>query len=174
MTFTAIAVTAGIALVGLAAAPLALPGHARVERSALVPAAPDAVYSILSTSAGFHRINPFRDRDPNLAVTFSGPAAGVGASFSWTGTDGSGTQTIIATDPEARVVMELDLGPMGTPVQSFTLTPAPGGTQVTWALDAKLGANPVRRVFGLFMDRMLGSTYEAGLANLSRVAAAGA
>lgn len=170
MTFAAIAAAAGLVLAGLAAALFALPGQARVERSALVPLAPDAVYSILSSSAGFDRINPFRDRDPNLAVTFTGPAAGVGASFAWEGKEGSGTQTIIAAEPDTRIVMQLDLGPMGTPVQSFALALAPGGTQVTWALDADLGANPVRRVFGLFMDRMLGSTYEAGLANLSRVA----
>jgi uncharacterized protein YndB with AHSA1/START domain len=170
MTFTALAITAGIALAGLAALPFALPGHARVERSAIVTAAPDAVYAILSSSAGFDRINPFRDRDADLAVTFFGPASGVGAAFAWTGKDGSGTQTIVAAEPDARVVMQLDLGPLGSPVQSFTLTPAPGGTKVTWALDADLGANPVQRVFGLFLDRMLGSTYEAGLANLSRVA----
>ncbi len=169
MTFAATATAAGIILASVAAVPFALPGRAHVERSTVVQAAPDAIYAILSSSAGFDRINPFRDQDPGLAVTFSGPDAGVGAAFSWEGKAGTGTQTIVSVEPDARVVMQLDLGAMGTPVQSFTLTPIEGGTRVTWALDAELGANPLRRVFGLFMDRMLGSTYETGLANLSRI-----
>jgi hypothetical protein len=170
---TILPAAAALALAGLAALPFALPGHARVARSAIVPAAPAAVYAILSTSAGFDRINPFRDGDSDLRITFSCPPAGVGAAFAWQGKAGAGSQTIVAAEPDARVAMQLDLGAMGRPVQTFTLTPVAGGTEVTWALDAPLGANPVRRVAGLFMDRMLGSTYEAGLANLARVAAAG-
>lgn len=171
MTFATIAIVAGITVAGLAVAPFALPGQARVERSAIVPATPGAVYAILSTSAGFDRINPFRDADPALAVTFSGPPSGVGAGFAWKGKAGAGSQTIFAVEPDSRVAMQLDLGSMGRPVQHFTLSPVAGGTQVTWALEADLGNNPVRRVFGLFMDRMLGSTYEAGLDKLSRVVA---
>ena len=34
------------------------------------------------------------------------------------------------------------------------------------------GANPIGRVMGLFMDRMIGGTFDAGLANLARVAQA--
>jgi hypothetical protein len=171
MTIATIAGIAGLALAGLAVTPFALPGQARVERSAFVPAAPDAVFDILSSTRGFDRINPFRDVDPDLSVTFSGPDAGVGAAFAWNGKSGVGTQTIIEAVPMERVAMQLDLGPMGRPVQSFHLAPVPGGTHVTWALEAELGMNPVRRVFGMFMDRMLGGTYETGLANLARVAA---
>ncbi len=170
MTFATLLATAGLVIAGAAAIPFALPDHGRVERSAVVAASPEAVFAILSTSAGFDRINPFRAEDPALAVRFSGPPAGVGAAFAWEGKAGAGTQTIIAAEPAALVAMRLDLGAMGQPVQSFTLTPVAGGTRVTWTLDADLGAHPVRRVFGLFMDRMLGSTYETGLANLSRVA----
>lgn len=171
MTIATFALIGGITLAGLAALPFALPGQARVERSALVPAAPGAVYALLSTSAGFDRMNPFRDADPDLSVSFSGPESGVGAAFSWQGKSGSGSQTIVEAVPDERVVMQLDLGPMGRPLQSFTLAPAPGGTQVTWTLDADLGRNPLRRVFGLFMDRMLGATYDSGLSKLARIAA---
>ena len=174
MAFTSIAVVAAIALAVVAITPFALPGRAHVARSAVIAASPQDVYAILSTASGFDRINPFRDTDPNLAVTFSGPDAGVGASFAWSGQSGSGTQTIVAADPASRLEMQLDLGAMGQPLQTFTLEPVADGTLVTWAIDAELGADPLKRVFGVFMDRMLGQTYEAGLKNLARVAAIGA
>ena len=148
-----------------------LPDHARVERTAVVSAPPAVVYQLVSTTSGFNRFNPFRDADPELSIAASGPDAGVGASFAWEGPSGAGSQTIVEAVPDARVVMRLDLGFAGRPVQSFTISPAPGGTQVTWALDADFAGNPARRVFGLFLDRHLGPMYEAGLSKLDRLAA---
>jgi uncharacterized protein YndB with AHSA1/START domain len=170
VAITTIAIVVAFALAFIAVTPFALPAKAHVARSAVIAAPAQDVYAILSTASGFDRINPFRDADPSLAVTFSGPDAGVGASFAWSGKSGSGRQTIVAAEPGSRLAMQLDLGPMGRPMQSFTLEPVAEGTRVTWAIDAELGPNPVKRVFGIFMDRMLGQTYEAGLKNLARVA----
>jgi uncharacterized protein YndB with AHSA1/START domain len=171
MALTTIVAASALALTAIAATPFALPDRAHVERTAVVHAPTAAVFGILSSSAGFDSFNPFRTSDPDLKVTFAGPAAGVGASFSWTGRSGSGSQTIVEVAPDERVVMQLDLGPMGNPRQTFTLRPAKGGaTEVTWALDAELGANPIHRVLGKFMDKMLGPQYELGLQKLSKIA----
>jgi hypothetical protein len=167
-TFASLALIAA----AVAAIPFALPDRAHVERTAKVPASTADVYRILSSSAGFDAINPFRTSDPDLAVTFAGPASGVGASFAWTGKSGSGSQTIVEAVPGERVVMHLDLGPMGQPRQTFALRPAGRGeTEVTWSLDANLGSNPMRRIVGVFMDKMLGPQYELGLKTLSSFAA---
>lgn len=157
----------GFIVAALAATPFLLPAQARVSRTAVVPATPEAIFDLISTTSGFDRINPFRNRDPKLAVTFAGPESGPGASFSWSGKEGTGTQTISTMAPNREVVMQLDLGQMGKPLQSFTLVPVEGGTEVTWSLVAEFGNNPVARIFGLMMDGMLGETYEQGLTNLT-------
>ena len=41
---------------------------------------------------------------------------------------------------------------------------------MTWTVTTDMGFNPVFRVFGLFMDRMLGKTYELGLKNINALA----
>ena len=82
------------------------------------------------------------------------------------GKDGTGTQTVAEVGPD-RVVYAIDLGPMGQPRQSLTARPVAGGTEVVWRMEAEMGANPVFRVFGLFMDRMMGKTFEQGLRNLA-------
>ena len=40
------------------------------------------------------------------------------------------------------------------------------GTRVTWTNEGDMGANPVNRYFGLFMDRLVGPDFEGGLKNL--------
>jgi hypothetical protein len=40
------------------------------------------------------------------------------------------------------------------------------------AMDGELGRNPLYRWFGVFMDKLVGPDFEAGLANLRRLAEA--
>ncbi len=63
---------------------------------------------------------------------------------------------------------------MGTPTQTITVAAAPEGTKVTWAMDTDMGMNPIARVFGLFMDRMMGATFARGLKNMAAVSNAAA
>ncbi|MFK7793471.1 MAG: SRPBCC family protein [Devosiaceae bacterium] len=172
MSLTTLATVGGLAVLALAATPYALPDHKVVERSAVIQASPDAIYPLLTSSAGFQTFNPYRDADPNLEITFSGPAEGVGASFAFNGKDGQGTQTITGLEDNVSVTMQIDLGSMGQPVQTLTLEQIEDGTRVVWSVESQFGMNPIGRVFGLFLDGMLGQTYERGLANLSRVVAA--
>ncbi|WP_224816162.1 SRPBCC family protein [Hasllibacter sp. MH4015] len=170
MTLTTI-LAAGVATLAIAtAATFLLPRHVTVERSALIDAAPDAVIALASTSEGFQRFNPYLTTDPELTIEPFGPAGGVGAGFRFDGRDGTGTQTISAVTPNV-VTYAIDLGAMGQPVQHIRAEAEGDRTRVTWAVESDLGLNPIARVFGLFLDRMLGGTYETGLANIARVTA---
>ena len=63
--------------------------------------------------------------------------------------------------------MQIDLGAKGKPTQTFSFHKVPAGTRVVWGLDADFGNNPIGRIIGLFMDKMMGETFERGLNNLS-------
>jgi len=61
------------------------------------------------------------------------------------------------------------------------MTPATGeltfaaegnGTKVVWTMNGNAGMNPIFRWFGLFMDKMVGPDFEAGLKNLKKLAEA--
>lgn len=171
MSITTIAASAAGGLACLAALPLALPAAVTVERTAHVPAAPETVYALLSSAKGFQRFNPWKDADPNLKITLEGPEAGVGSRFIFKGDEGEGAQTIVALEPDRKVVTEIDLGPMGKPVQSFSIAPETGGARVVWSTEAAFGLNPIGRIFGLFMDGRLGPVYERGLKNLAAAVA---
>jgi Polyketide cyclase / dehydrase and lipid transport len=155
---------AALATLGLAT--LALPRHVHVQRSAVVAAAPEALFALLSSSRGFNRFNPFLEADPQLQISFSGPESGVGAAFAWHSRKNEGSQTIVQTEANHSVQMQLDLGPMGRPIQRFELQATSGGTRVTWHQHADMGYNPIARVIGLTLDGYLGPIYERGLVKL--------
>ena len=169
MTIATIAATAATALVALSALPFALPADVHVERSAVIDAAPETLYGLIASNEGYQSFNPYKSADPDLKIALHGPASGVGSGFDFDGKDGTGRQVIAAVEPNRAVHMDIDLGAMGQPTQSFLLEPVEGGTRVTWGMDMSFGKNPIGRVFGLFMDRMVGGTFDKGLENLARV-----
>ena len=147
-----------------------LPRTVEVTRSAVLPVEPASVLALATSTSGFQRFNPYRDSDPDLKITPFGPEAGIGAGFAFDGKDGKGTQTIEAIT-DTSVTYAIDMGAMGKPTQWITAKPAEGGTEVTWRVESDMGLNPVFRVFGLFMDGMMGPVFEQGLANLEKTAA---
>lgn len=157
------------AVIGLV--PFFLPSSKRVERSATVKASPEAVFAALSSTEGYQLFNPYRDTDANLKITPFGPASGLGSGFAFDGKEGKGTSTIVALEVNRSVTYQIDLGPMGKPVQTITIAPGDGGTDVTWTTESAFGYNPLGRIFGLFMDGFVGPVTERGLENMGRIAA---
>lgn len=167
MTNLQILAAAAASLSVLVSSTFLLPRSVRVERSAVVPAAPAAVIALAASSEGYQRFNPYRSTDPTLKIETFGPASGVGSGFRFDGKEGTGSQTVTALG-EGRVDYAIDLGAMGKPRQSLSATPEGTGSRVVWTMETDLGLNPAARVFGLFLDGMVGSVFETGLANLQK------
>lgn len=158
--YTALALIAAIAL-----GAFLLPRRVIVTRQADVAARPEEVIARAASTQGFQSFNPYAETDPALKITPFGPASGVGSGFRFEGKEGKGTQTVTAVSQDS-VTHQIDLGAMGKPVQTIRAEATPEGSRVTWSVASDMGYNPVFRIFGLFMDRMLGQTYERGLRNI--------
>lgn len=159
--YICLAIVAALALTALL-----LPRNVVVRRQADVAMAPQDVIARVASTEGFQTFNPYCTTDPDLEITPFGPAEGVGSGFRFEGKEGKGTQTV--TELTAlRVTHLIDLGAMGRPVQTIEAEATESGSRVTWTVTSDMGYNPVFRIFGLFMDRMLGTTYELGLKNIA-------
>lgn len=154
-----------------------LPGSAHVERTIVIERPPSTVFAIVNSYRRFNEWSPWVGKDPQAHYTISGPVAGVGAKQSWVGdprTVGSGSQEIVESKANESVTTALDFGNMGKGTARFLLSADGKGTRVTWtldtqaplALDGHLLWNATGRYIGLFMDKMVGPDYEAGLAKL--------
>lgn len=166
-----------VALVGLVCLVAAFqPSTFRIERSATVAATPVALFPRLNDLHQVHEWAPWKEKDPKCSYEFTGPAAGVGASQSWSGNSdvGAGKQTIVESRPNELVRMKLEfLKPFEAVCEAtYSLKPADNQTVVTWTMTGE--NNFVGKVFCLFMnqDKMVGGEFEKGLANLKRLAEA--
>src|SRR3954447_16385990 len=114
------------------------PAEFRVERSASLPASPQALFEQVNDHHKFSVWNPFLKLDPNVKNTYSGPDSGVGAVCSWDGNNdiGAGCSTITESKPNELVRCRMDWKrPMeGVATVDFTFKPAGDKTVVTWAM----------------------------------------
>lgn len=145
-----------------------------VERSAVVRADAATVHALIDDFHQWVKWSPYEGVDPDLKRTYSGPDAGVGASYSWSGNRkaGAGTMTITESIPEERIVLDLAFTKpfKNRNVTAFLLEPVPDGTRVTWRMSGK--QNKLFALIGkvFSMDKLVGPDFEKGLRQLAAVA----
>ena len=165
-----------LAIVALLVAAAMQPDSFRVERSRDIAAAPEAVRAQLTDLERWAAWNPWAELDPNMQLTYSEPASGVGAWYEWQGNDDVGRGRMEITEvSDERVVYNLQFV---EPFESqsdviLELQPQGDGTRVSWIME---GENDfVSKMFAVFMDmeEMIGKDFDKGLANLERAASRG-
>jgi uncharacterized protein YndB with AHSA1/START domain len=142
-------------------------------RSVQINAAPEKIYPLLADPRAWKQWSVWNQRDPAMAITYSGPPSGSGAVWAWKSkTEGDGTMTFTAAEPGRRLGYDLYFPDFGTTSSGeLRLEPGTAGaTQVTWVMNGDMGANPLLRWLALMGDRMVGPDFEAGLANLKQLA----
>jgi uncharacterized protein YndB with AHSA1/START domain len=168
----AIILAIAIALVLILAA--AKPDAFRVTRGTVIKAPPETVFPLIADFHEWGKWSPWEERDPAMKRTFGGTERGVGAVYAWDGNKnvGAGRMEITRASAPSDIVIKLDfIKPFeGHNVAEFTLSPQGSGTDVTWVMHGPAPfMSKVMQVF-MNMDRMIGRDFEAGLANLKKVA----
>jgi uncharacterized protein YndB with AHSA1/START domain len=166
----AIALVALVAL--LVAGGLMLSGNFTAVRSTTIKAPADRVYALIADPREWKRWSVWNQRDPAMAITYSGPASGAGAAWEWkSASQGDGKMTFTAAEPGKRLAYDLYFPDFGTTSRGDLVLAAEGSaTKVTWAMNGNMGGNPLFRWIALFGDKMVGPDFEAGLANLKALA----
>ncbi|HEX5004394.1 MAG TPA: SRPBCC family protein [Gemmatimonadales bacterium] len=166
----------GIAILVAAILVLALakPDRFEVQRAIRIGAASDSIFPYLDDFHNWGQWSPWEKLDPAMSRTFSGPASGVGAEYAWTGNKdvGRGRMEIMESVPSSRLLIALDfLEPFESHnTAEFVLAPAGDSTDVTWTMRGpNLFIGKVMSVF-VSMDKLVGSDFESGLANLKAAA----
>lgn len=153
---------------------LMLPAGFKVERSVEIGAPAARVYGLIADPRAWKRWSIWNQRDPAMELQYGGPIAGKGATWSWKSrSEGNGSMIFSEAVDDRMIGYRLSFPDHGMESTGLLrIDPAVGGAgvRVTWTNEGQLGMNPVNRWFGLMMDRMIGPDFEAGLANLKRVA----
>ncbi len=151
------------------------PSTYHIERSTQINAPAEVVWAELSDFNRWRGWNPWQKSDPEQKITITGTPAAVGHSSRWDGEKtGKGTMTISETAEPTRLMIRLHFAePMESQANTaFEIEPLGEGVKVTWSMD---GENDfMGKLFDLIMgiEDMIGSAYEAGLADLKTIAEA--
>lgn len=148
-----------------------LPSGYSAQRSVTINAPVEKVYPLVANVKAWKQWTVWNQRDPNMQLSYSGPDSGVGAKWAWKSkSEGNGAMEFTAAEPNKRIAYALQMEGMTPAPGDIKFEPAGNGTKVTWYMSGDAGMNPMMRWFGYFMDRLVGPDFEAGLANLKKIA----
>jgi hypothetical protein len=150
------------------------PAKFRIERSAQMSVSSAAVFALLNDFHQWGKWSPWEKLDPTMKKTFSGSESGTGAEYAWSGNNkaGEGRMTMLDSKPNEQLSIRLVfLKPFpATNLTTFKIETASGGTTVHWIMEGKNGFAGKAFALLMNMDKMLGASFEEGLANLSKAA----
>jgi hypothetical protein len=147
-----------------------------ITRSCKITAPVSAIFTHVNDLHKWDTWSPWAKLDPNAKNSYEGPAEGVGAKMSWAGNNkvGVGSMTLIESHLNEKIQFKLEfIKPMkATNIAEFLFTPEGEETNITWSMSGS--NNFMGKVMGLFMncDKMVGTQFEKGLADLKVVSEA--
>ena len=154
-----------VLLVGVA---YLLPSSYKVERSTLIKADKDMIFSMVCDFDNMELWTPWSlDMDTTVVFEYIGSCE-VGAVHKWDGEEmGKGEMMITELIPGEKIVWELGFeGYSQKMLAGMTFEPEGDEWLVTWTASGDLGYNPIYRYYGLMIDSDLGLDYENGLENV--------
>ena len=175
---TSILLGLAVLLIGFLIVASLRPDELRVERRITIAAPAALAFNQINDVHKWQEMSPYVKEDPAAKTTFTGPSAGVGATFAWAGNMkvGEGRMTITESRPNELVRFKFEFFKPWycTNTTDFIVRPAGSGTEVTWTMSMK--NNFIAKASGLVMnmDKMIGENFEAGLAKLKEITEAAA
>ncbi len=142
----------------------------KISREIKITASPEVIFPFINNSRKADEWMPWKDSDPSVKMTYSGPEEGVGATSEWnsTGSMGTGSARVVESLLNEQVKTELNYAkPMKMEQTALiSLIPEKEGTIVRWSVTGQ--NNFVGRLFCFFidMDKFVGGEFEKGLSKL--------
>ncbi len=160
----------GVLVLILSAVALGLPANVTAARAVTINAPESVVYPYLNNLRRYQEWSPWADRDPDIKMTYSGPAEGRGAKAEWesqVGSVGTGSVQILDSKPSSSMDLLADVNGLEGKSR-FELSPDGAGSKITWSFSFDTGSSPLKRWKGLMLDGLIGSEYQKGLDKLKQ------
>ena len=147
-----------------------------IKRDVTINAKPESIFRYLVSMKNADSWMPWKEHDPQVNNTYSGPEEGVGAISSWEspGQMGTGKAEVVSVIPNQSVKTKITYTkPMEMSQDSeFILTPMGEGTQMTWTVSGKQPfiARLICTLTFMNMDKYVGGMFEKGLNKLKTLA----
>jgi len=155
-----------------------LPSNNHIERSVVIDAKPKHVFELINNFKAWTKWSPWHKKDTNATYEYAAIYEGLGASYSWKSNNpdvGNGNMKIVNVIPNEKIDIELTLNDFGGTRADFDIVQQGDKVKLTWNFDSDTKSLPlywvpISKIFGLFMDGLLGPDYEAGLKSIKILA----
>lgn len=161
-----------IVIIGLAVYIAVQPNNFEVKRSRTINAPTEVVYNNVIDFKNWEAWSSWAEKDSSTIITLPEKTKGVGGSYSWVDSDGTGTMKTTATNPNKTITQQLQFGDFYPSKINWTFKPTSNGqTTATWQM---LGEKTpfMFKAFALAFggyDAMIGPDFERGLEKLDSI-----
>ena len=150
------------------------PSTFRIERSINVKASPEKIFPLIIDFHHMKSWSAWEGIDPTMKRIYSGAESGKGAIYAWDGNKeiGQGSMKILESTPSSKVLIKIDFYKPFEAHNTVEFTLVPNG-ETTTVNHAMYGPSPyISKLMSLVfsIDKMVGSKFEEGLANLKMIA----
>lgn len=146
------------------------PNTFKVERSATIAAPASVVFAQVNDFHKWEVWSPWEKLDPKMKKTFEGASAGPGAIYLWDGDHnvGAGKMTLTESKLNERIRVKLEFTRPFAGVNDtlFSFKPEGARTAVTWTMSGEYTFLSKAICMFMNMDKMVGGSFEEGLAQL--------
>lgn len=151
------------------------PSEYLIKRDVMINAKPDAIFPFLISTKSADQWMPWKEQDPQVKMTYSGPEEGVGSMSSWDspGQMGTGKAEVVGVIRNQSVKTKITYSrPMEMSQDSeFMLTPQGESTQMTWTVTGNqpFFARLMCTLTFMNIDKYVGGMFEQGLNKLKLI-----
>jgi hypothetical protein len=152
------------------------PAEYLIKRDVMINAKPEAIFPFLVSMKKADDWMPWKESDPQVQNSYSGPEEGLGSVSSWEspGPMGTGKAEIVGSTPNQSVKTKITYTkPMEMSQDSeFVLTPMGENTQMTWTVSGiqPFIARLICTLTFMNLDKYVGGMFEQGLNKLKTLA----
>lgn len=150
-----------------------IPPEYSISREISINAKAENIFPLIVNTKMADDWMPWKEIDPNVKISYSGPDGAVGSSSSWEsdGQMGVGKAEVVEVIPNQKVVTKITyVKPMEfTQISEFQLTESGETTKMRWSVEGKKVY--ISRLMCIFMDldKYLGGMFEKGLIKLKTI-----
>lgn len=143
-------------------------GTFEVQRSKVIKSSKTTAFNYVNDLRNWENFGSWKVDDPNMEFTYPQNTIGKGGSYSWTGSNGSGTIRTVAVIENASISQKMNTEGSVSDV-FWTFKDTVGGTKVTWKSKGEMGFGfKIYTAFNGGVDKIIGGMYERSLANLDK------
>tara|TARA_R110001583_G_scaffold8413_7_gene40223 strand:- start:7970 stop:8998 length:1029 start_codon:yes stop_codon:yes gene_type:complete len=105
-----------------------------IKQTRIIKAPAEVIFNNINDFKNWQHWNPWFELDSTIVASYPDDTSGVGASYTWTGKDGSGTMRTISLIPNKEIIQQIDFGAGSTPEVYWDITTTETGNAVTWGM----------------------------------------